>query len=105
MRTSQKQLKVMRKELSAFLDYPSEQNTQKHLEAARRYYERHLTKVGFSCVQLSPYKDSVWQISGIVPEECRFFFKTVTLEEAFDQPATTLEEIIVKYGKPHVVLS
>jgi len=90
----------MRKELSVFLDYPVEQDTQKHLEAARRYYERRLSKVGFSCIQLSPHKDSVWQISGVIPGEPRFFFETVTLEDAFDCPAMTLERIILKYGEP-----
>jgi acetylornithine deacetylase/succinyl-diaminopimelate desuccinylase-like protein len=100
MRTGQKQLKVMEKELSAFLDYPSKEDTRKHLEAARRYYERHLEKSGFSCIQLSPHKDSVWQISGMIPSEPRFFFETVTLEDAFDSPFMTLERIILKHAKP-----
>jgi len=99
MYTSKKRLKEMMKDAATFLGVATANEVLAHASKARVFFERKLGKHGFDCVQLSPYKDGEWLISGIIPSETRFFFKTLELEDWMDSPSQTASMIIDQYCK------
>jgi len=87
------------KEAARFLGVETTAEVFDHSSKANAFFVRKLGKHGFIGVQLSPYKDGDWTISGMVPGESRFFFKSLDLEDWMDSPSLTAKTIVSSYGK------
>lgn len=105
MRTSKKRIIEMQKEAMAFLGVKTLAELETHREKANAYFSRKLGKHGLACIQLSPYRGGVWQVSGIVPQGSTFFFETVSLENWMDEPLKTAQIIVEKYARQSWKLS
>jgi hypothetical protein len=99
MYTSKKRMKEMMKEAASFLGVETAAEVFSHSRKASAFFARKLEKHGFLSIQFSPYKDGEWTLSGIIPGETRFFFKTLELEDWMDSPSETARMIIGQYGK------
>ena len=99
MRTNKKRLIEMQKEAMSFLGVKTLAELEAHREKANAYFSRRLGKHGLACIQLSPYRGGVWQISGMILHDTRFFFETVSLENWMDEPLKTAQMIVEKYAR------
>lgn len=98
MRTYKKTLKEMMKEAAEFLGVETAAEVSAHASKAKSYFARKLASHGFSGIQLSPYKNDEWTISGIMPGALRFFSHSVELADWMDSPNATAKAIAEKYG-------
>ena len=88
----------MMKEAVEFLGVETAAEVTSHASKAKNYFARKLAIHGFSGIQLSPYKQGEWTISGITPGKVCFFSHSVELAEWMDTPNATAKAIVEKYG-------
>ncbi len=89
----------MMKEAAEALGFETAGEVFAHSRKASAFFTRKLEKHGFSCVQFSPYKDGEWTISGLIPGESRFFFRSLELEDWTDSPSETVKAIVGQFFK------
>jgi hypothetical protein len=86
------------KEAAEFLGVDTAAEVSSHASKAKSYFARKLAIYGFSGIQLSPYKQGEWTISGITPGKVCFFSHSVELAEWMDTPNAAVRAIVEKYS-------
>lgn len=103
MRTSQKRLMEMLREVREAIGVRTNREAWLHINKARDYFQKKLAKYDCIGVSLSPYKDNTWTLSGFPPSNnlpvgsCRWSVLYIhNVEDWLDTPHEVLKLFINK---------
>ena len=92
-RSSQKQIKLLLKEVRDGIGAKNEHEVWEHIAKVKAFFEKHLSVFGCSAIQLSPYIDNSWTLSMLLPGEgCRWGCLWTSYEEWQDTPMALVQK-------------
>ena len=98
MRSTQKQIKVLYREVRELIGVRTNQQASEHVIKALKYYTRKLSYHAIGCVMLSPFRGNSWSLYGVnnIDGNTRETTLYLDTEEMLDRPSDVVKRFIEK---------